>query len=60
VHPFGQCNSGMASKLGEHLVDSDSFEDDAESFIVSGVNDEESDSVVTDPRWDALKKLKKD
>lgn len=59
VHPFGQCNSGMASKLEEHLVDSDSFEDDSDSFIISG-GDDESDSGVTDPRWDALKKLKKD
>lgn len=59
VHPFGQCNSGMASKLEEHLVDSDSFEDDSDSFIISG-GDDESDSTVTDPRWDALKKLKKD
>ena len=59
IHPFGQCNSGMASKLEEHLVDSDSFEDDSDSFIISG-GDNESDSTVTDPRWDALKKLKKD
>jgi hypothetical protein len=50
----------MASKLEEHLVDSDSFEDDADSFIIAGVNDDEGDSVATDPRWDALKKLKKD
>ena len=47
------------SKLEEHLVDSDSFEDDSDSFIISG-GDNESDSTVTDPRWDALKKLKKD
>ncbi|MCR4835581.1 MAG: DUF177 domain-containing protein [Bacteroidaceae bacterium] len=62
VHPFGQCNSGMASKLGEHLVDSDSFEDDAESFIDSDVDDNESNSADApiDPRWEALKKLKKD
>jgi hypothetical protein len=49
----------MASKLEEHLVDSDSFEDDSDSFIISG-GDNESDSTATDPRWDALKKLKKD
>ena len=58
VHPFGQCNAGMASRLGEHLVDSDSFEDDAESFIVA--DDHEGNPENTDPRWDALKKLKKD
>lgn len=63
VHPFGRCNTGMASKLNEHLVDSDSYEDDADSFDDS--MNEDSDSVITnaghtDPRWDALKKLKKD
>ncbi len=62
VHPFGQCNVGMASKLGEHLVNSDSFEDDAESFIDLDIDDIESGTAdkPIDPRWEALKKLKKD
>lgn len=61
VHPFGRCNSGMASKLNEHLVDSESFEDDAVSFddTISSV-DNGSDEGKIDPRWEALKKLKKD
>lgn len=61
VHPFGHCNSGMASKLNEHLVDSESFEDDAVSFddTISSV-DNGSDEGKIDPRWEALKKLKKD
>lgn len=61
VHPFGHCNTGMASKLNEHLVDSDSFEDDSDSF--GNLSEDESDSQnegSIDPRWEALKKLKKD
>lgn len=62
VHPFGHCNMGMASKLSEHLVDSDSFEDDDESFssaTMDVLNDgDSSDNGPIDPRWAALKKLK--
>ena len=62
VHPFGHCNTGMASKLSEHLVDSDSFEDDDESFssaTMDVLNDgDSSDNDPIDPRWAALKKLK--
>lgn len=60
VHPFGHCNMGMASKLSEHLVDSDSFEDDVENFAESIGDVDNSVSAVmgnVDPRWDALKKL---
>lgn len=62
VHPFGHCNTGMASKLSQHLVDSDSFEDDSESFarsIDDIPSDEDSADRPIDPRWEALKKLKK-
>lgn len=61
VHPFGRCNTGMANKLSEHLVDSDSYEDDAESFgVASGETNSENNDGLVDPRWEALKKLKKD
>ena len=58
VHPFGQCNRGMASKLSEHLVSSDSFEDDDDSFTGADTvdSDAESDGPV-DPRWSALAAL---
>lgn len=58
VHPFGQCNRGMASKLSEHLVSSDSFEDDDDSFTGADTvdPDAESDGPV-DPRWSALAAL---
>ena len=61
VHPFGKCNAGMASILSEHMVDSESLELDVDtmdsSMLDQGVvTDKES----VDPRWEALKKLKKD
>lgn len=58
VHPFGRCNMGMANKLSEHLVSSDSFEDDDESFTgADAINtDAESDGPI-DPRWSALAAL---
>lgn len=63
VHPFGHCNTGMASKLSEHLVDSDSFEDDADAFAgaMDVVNEGDStDDGPVDPRWEALRSLRKD
>ena len=50
VHPFGQCNQGMTSKLSEHIAVDASDEDSAEAddTVTSGGND---------PRWDALKGL---
>ena len=62
VHPFGRCNMGMASKLSEHLVDSDSFEDDTDSFAGAIDDVNESDTVAEgpiDPRWEALKNFNK-
>ena len=58
VHPFGKCNMGMASKLGEHLVSSDSFEDDDEAFSSADTinSDVENDGPI-DPRWNALAAL---
>lgn len=63
VHPFGHCNTGMATKLSEHLVDSDSFEDDADAFAgaMDVVNEGDStDDGPVDPRWEALRSLRKD
>ncbi len=60
VHPFGHCNTGMASKLSEHLVNSDSFEDDVENLasVMDAVNGDSSAEGPIDPRWEALRKLK--
>lgn len=61
VHPFGRCNSGMSSKLHEHLVDSDTFESDTDDEMPDSQSDDLNDAGDNiDPRWEALKKLKKD
>lgn len=55
VHPYGLCNKNMSKKLSEHLaVDADDVDNDFE------IEDEDgsSNDGPTDPRWDALKKLK--
>lgn len=51
VHPFGQCNKGMSSKLSEHIA-FDANDDDFVDF-----DEEDNASKGTDPRWDALKGL---
>lgn len=52
VHPFGQCNQGMSSKLSEHIT----FDADDEDFV--GAEDVESNGGGSiDPRWEALKGL---
>ncbi|MBQ0057152.1 MAG: DUF177 domain-containing protein [Bacteroidales bacterium] len=55
VHPFGQCNKGMAGKLREHIaVDAEDVDFGDEDFDDDApVSDED-----IDPRWSALKKLK--
>lgn len=63
VHPFGRCNTGMASKLSEHMVDSNSFESDVEpedDEALDNMGSHETGDTPVDPRWEALKKLKKD
>ena len=54
VHPFGQCNQGMSSKLSEHIT----FDADEEGLADDG-EDGESQGGGYDPRWDALKGLMK-
>ncbi|WP_165021302.1 YceD family protein [Dysgonomonas sp. ZJ279] len=59
VHPAGQCNKGMSSKLNKHratLAD-DSDDDDEEEDDTSLEGD---DSSFSDPRWDSLKDVAAD
>lgn len=57
VHPYGMCNKNMSTKLREHIVDSDSLEDTVD-IDDDNVIEPLEDNETTDPRWDALKKLK--
>lgn len=53
VHPEGQCNEEMSKKLQEHSVN----ETDDEGNTYAAYEEDEEDN-ATDPRWDALKKIK--
>lgn len=53
VHPSGQCNKAMTSKLNKHKAteaDGDDSDDDTDEEM-----DEEDNSSFSDTRWDALK-----
>lgn len=54
VHPAGECNKTMSSKLKKHRVTSD---DDGDLDLA---DEDDSDLDVTDSRWDALKDLQLD
>ncbi|MBR0038216.1 MAG: DUF177 domain-containing protein [Bacteroidales bacterium] len=53
VHPYGQCNAGMSSKLSEHIAIDASEED-----FLNMSEESEADSETVDPRWEALKGLR--
>lgn len=55
VHPEGECNEEMMEHLGEYLLNSD---EDFEDFDEDLDDTEDSDEEI-DPRWAALKNLKK-
>ncbi|MDD2961493.1 MAG: DUF177 domain-containing protein [Muribaculaceae bacterium] len=74
VHPIGKCNKAMSAQLKKHsarkssLDDYDSDDglddifDDDDSPLFDGDEESESsreDNNETDPRWDALKKIKR-
>ncbi|MEG1617697.1 MAG: DUF177 domain-containing protein [Bacteroidales bacterium] len=58
VHAPGKCNKTMSSKLRKHITrtsdDDDSFDGDIDADIIQ---EEDTEDVPTDPRWDELKKL---
>ncbi len=56
VHPPGECNKTMASKLKKHKATSDDDEDDDIDLEV----EEDEDSSYVDSRWDTLKNLQID
>ena len=57
VHPQGECNRTMSSKLRKHrAISVDDVDDDIEQDDDDDFSDED-DTQVSDPRWDALKGL---
>lgn len=58
VHPHGMCNKEMSDRLRKMSARRVDDEDDDELDDVD-FNDGEESEQPTDPRWDALKKLKR-
>lgn len=56
VHPTGECNKTMASKLKKHKASSDDDDSDGDEPDL----DDDDDTSFTDSRWDALKDLQID
>lgn len=59
VHPQGECNRTMTSKLRKHRavsLDDDNEEEDLDNDLADDYSDDNG-SEITDSRWDALKGL---
>ena len=64
VHDEGECNNDMVDLLDEYVVNSeqefdDEYDDDEKQLDVIDEEDSEYNEGEIDPRWEALKKLKK-
>ena len=62
VHPYGKCNKEMSErlhKMSARRVDDDDEEVEFVSTVIDEDNSIEEEERPTDPRWDALKKLKR-
>lgn len=64
VHPYGKCNKEMNARLQKMITHQvDEAEEDEENDIPLYVDENTSEAPLeekpTDPRWDALKKLKR-
>lgn len=61
IHPEGECNEEMIELLNQYRVNSDDEEDyDDEDFEEELDEDEEEGEENVDPRWAALRNLKKE
>ncbi|MDR0811498.1 MAG: DUF177 domain-containing protein [Paludibacter sp.] len=59
VHPSGECNKTMMSKLKRHIAHSkDETEEEADDIDVEDEDEDITpDDTSTDPRWDGLKNI---
>lgn len=63
VHPYGKCNKDMTArlhKMSAHRSDEEDFEDEIPLFVDEETGNIAAEEQETDPRWDALKKLKRE
>ncbi|AEW22558.1 YceD family protein [Tannerella forsythia] len=60
VHAPGKCNKAMSARLRKHSAHRSDESDNAEDEVDDDDNilSDEYEDTATDPRWDALKKLK--
>ena len=60
VHAPGKCNKAMSARLRKHSAHRSDESDNAEDEVEDDDNilSDEYEDTATDPRWDALKKLK--
>ncbi len=63
VHPYGKCNKEMNSRLRKISArpagEEEEYEEDIPLFAEDDATDTPVEEQATDPRWDALKKLKR-
>ncbi len=61
VHPYGKCNKDMSERLRRMSAKSTDDEEDIDEDIPPFIDTDETvdEEISTDPRWDALKKLKR-
>ena len=59
VHPTGECNKTMATKLKKHITRQKDDDDDEDSSTVEFDEDDDftPDETQTDPRWDGLQNI---
>ena len=59
VHPTGECNKTMATKLKKHVTRQKDDDDDEDSSTVEFDEDDDftPDETQTDPRWDGLQNI---
>jgi uncharacterized metal-binding protein YceD (DUF177 family) len=57
VHPAGECNKTMATKLRKHITRQKDDNDDETSVDLDDDDDFSTDEIQTDPRWDGLQNI---
>jgi len=57
VHPTGECNKTMVSKLKRHITRQKDDDDDDTSIDLDDDDDFSADEIQTDPRWDGLQNI---
>ena len=57
VHPTGECNKTMVTKLKKHITRQKDDDDESSDLDLDDDDDFSTDEVQTDPRWDGLQNI---